>query len=56
MKVVLKNGDTKNYKLTLKMLGMGRGATWHHVDYDYIIDSLEKFYPNLKGNIARAYL
>lgn len=55
MKVVLKNGDTKNYKLTLQMLGMGR-STWHHVDYSYIIDSLEKFYPDLKGNIKRAYL
>ena len=56
MKVVLKNGDTKKYKLTLKMLGTGKGETWHHVEYDHIIDSLEKFYPNLKGNIERAYL
>ncbi len=56
MNVVLKDGTTKKYKLTLKMLGMASNDTWHNVDYDYIIGSLEKIYPELKDSIERAYL
>lgn len=56
MKVILKSGETKNYKLTLKMLGYGKGYTWHRVDYENIILGLETLYPELKGNIKRAYL
>ena len=56
MNVVLTDGTTKRYRMTLKMLGMGSNDTWHNVDYEHIIISLEKYYPELKGNINRAYL
>lgn len=56
MNVLLKDGTTKKYRLTLKMLGMGYNGKWHNVDYHYIIESLEIIYPELKNNIDRAYL
>lgn len=61
MKVVKKDGLKKNYKLTLKMmLDLGYSnripARWHYAEYDDIIKALETLYPELKGNIEKAYL
>lgn len=61
MKVVKKDGSKKNYKLTLKMMSeLGYGnripARWHYTEYADIIEALETLYPELKGNIEKAYL
>ena len=53
MNVVLKNVDTKKYRLTLKMM---KNKRWHEVEYIEIIKKLECVYPELKNNIERAYL
>jgi hypothetical protein len=61
MKVVKKDGSKKTYKLTLKdMSELGYSnripARWHYTEYRDIIEALETLYPELKGNIEKAYL
>lgn len=61
MKVITKDGRTKNYKLTLKdmdKLGYVNRipAMWHYAEYKDILEALETLYPELKDNIIRAYL
>lgn len=55
MKVVLKDGSLKKYKLTLKMISETR-RRWNEVEYSTILKALEHYYPELKNNIERAYL
>ncbi len=61
MKVMMVDGKTKNYKLTLSMMvNLGYRnrvpARWHYVEYKDIISALETLYPELEGNIVKAWL